>query len=120
MANFLRLLFCLKKSPKADDHSRPIKEKPRSYERSFDYEKPPLDTASIGHTESVLAPGGVPIRPNVNPAFTAYSTPPDGWVPTGGNEAKLKDELDGDSEEAARRRKAEQEEQERLDFFQML
>lgn len=72
---------------------------------------------------------GVPIRPDVNPAYSAYSTPVDTrWADRApataarnSSDAGSRAKEDGVSEEeAARRRKAEQEEQERLDFFQMM
>ncbi|KAK4182169.1 hypothetical protein QBC35DRAFT_193910 [Podospora australis] len=79
---------------------------------------------------------GVPIRPDVNPAYSAYSTPADpSWTNSLTrtqvstplvDEAKLKEEGVDDAEIARRRkaeearRKAEQEEQERLDFLQMM
>lgn len=100
-----------------------------------------LDTEKQQHVEvtrSNPAPStrGAPIRPDVNPAYSAYSTPADpSWansltrtqVSTSAvDEAKLKEE-GLDSGEISRRRKAEedrkkaeQEEQERLDFFQMM
>ena len=83
------------------------------------------------HVQVAPASRGVPIRPTVNPVYSAYSTPVDTrWADSATSAkaqyysvddgTKLKDEGVVDSEEAARRRKAEQEEQERLDFFQMM
>lgn len=81
---------------------------------------------------------GVPIRPDVNPAYSAYSTPADPrWTDSltanqassllPFEEVRLKEEEAGDPEVARRRRaeeekkrQAEREEQERLDFFQMM
>lgn len=90
-------------------------------------EKPPLE---VQHVDLAPAFRGVPIRPNVNPVYSAYSTPADTtWadsvastkIPNSFDDsAKLKDEGVVDPEEAARRKKAEQEEQERLDFLQMM
>ncbi|KAK4159266.1 hypothetical protein QBC43DRAFT_131851 [Cladorrhinum sp. PSN259] len=80
-------------------------------------------------------PGGVPIRPDVNPAYSAYSTPADPtwadsltpkYLPPALLEAKLKEEGITDPDEIARRKaeearkKAEQDEQERMDFLQMM
>lgn len=75
------------------------------------------------------------IRPNVNPAYSAYATPEvyryggagpreDGGA-RGGTPGRgvigEKKEVDVDSpEERERRRKAEEEEQERMDFLQMM
>jgi hypothetical protein len=94
---------------------------------SPDPEKPPLDVRHAVH--AAPAPRGVPVRPTVNPVYSAYSTPADTtWAdfpstkppPSFHDAATLKDEDVDDAEEAARRKKAEQEEQERLDFFQMM
>ncbi|KAK3988223.1 hypothetical protein QBC44DRAFT_309604 [Cladorrhinum sp. PSN332] len=78
---------------------------------------------------------GVPIRPDVNPAYSAYSAPADPtwadsltpkYLPPAALEAKLKEEGITDPDEIARRRaeearkKAEQDEQERMDFMQMM
>lgn len=75
------------------------------------------------------------IRPNVNPAYSAYATPEvyryggagpradgdaRGRTPGRGVSGEEK-EVDVDSpEERERRRKAEEEEQERMDFLQMM
>jgi hypothetical protein len=59
---------------------------------------------------------GVLIRPDVNPQYSAYATPLDeSWA----NSAPTESETDGD-DDAKQRRKAEREDQERRDFFQML
>lgn len=93
----------------------------------FDPEKPPLPVQRSRYTPPTFR--GVPVRPYVNPVYSAYSTPVDtSWADSSSAKApipysddpKLKDEGVDDPEEAARRRKAEQEEQERLDFFQMM
>ncbi|KAG7288260.1 hypothetical protein NEMBOFW57_007791 [Staphylotrichum longicolle] len=81
----------------------------------FDPEKPPLPVQRSRYTPPTFR--GVPVRPYVNPVYSAYSTPTP--IPYS-DDPKLKDEGVDDPEEAARRRKAEQEEQERLDFFQMM
>lgn len=89
-------------------------------------EKPPLE---VQHADLAPAFRGVPIRPNVNPVYSAYSTPADTtWADSAATKtpnsfddsAKLKDDGVVDPEEVARRKKVEQEEQERLDFFQMM
>ncbi|KAK4466206.1 hypothetical protein QBC42DRAFT_293566 [Cladorrhinum samala] len=94
-------------------------------------EKPSAAESSRPHPSA----RGVQIRPDVNPAFSAYSTPADPswansltprWLPDAALEAKLKDDGITDPEEIARRRadnarvKTEQEEQERMDFMQMM
>ncbi|KAH6857020.1 hypothetical protein B0I37DRAFT_352025 [Chaetomium sp. MPI-CAGE-AT-0009] len=76
----------------------------------------------VRHVNDTYPPRGIPVRPNVNPEHSTYSTPVyTRWVdsttstkPSG----SVKD--DADINDAARRKKAEQEEQERLDFFQMM
>ena len=106
-------------------------EKPRAHRppsNTHNPEKPPFE---VQHVQVAPASRGVPIRPTVNPVYSAYSTPVDTrWADSATSAkaqyysvddgTKLKDEGVVDSEEAARRRKAEQEEQERLDFFQMM
>jgi hypothetical protein len=92
-----------------------------------DPEKPPLE---VHHAPVAFPSTGVPIRPHVNPVYSAYSTPADTrWTDSAtatktpyslGGGAGMKDEGVDDPEEVARRKKAAQEEQERLDFFQML
>ncbi|KAH6612928.1 hypothetical protein B0J18DRAFT_71183 [Chaetomium sp. MPI-SDFR-AT-0129] len=93
---------------------------------SKDTTKPPIkiQTTPLDPTQR-----GVPVRPTVNPAYSAYSTPVDTkWAdfpstqrPLPNEEiAKAVEEGDVKAEEAARRKKAELEEQERLDFFQMM
>ncbi|KAK4142566.1 uncharacterized protein C8A04DRAFT_29843 [Dichotomopilus funicola] len=93
---------------------------------SKDITKPPIkvQTTPLDPTQR-----GVPVRPTVNPAYSAYSTPVDTkWAEFPSTQRPLPDEEiakaveEGDlkAEEAARRKKAELEEQERLDFFQMM
>ncbi|KAL2156657.1 hypothetical protein VTH82DRAFT_1402 [Thermothelomyces myriococcoides] len=86
--------------------------------------------AEVTHVQST----GVPIRPDVNPQYSAYSTPLDArWADSGvapssppppprqplDGKAESADDKTVDPQEAARH-KAAQEEQERRDFFQML
>lgn len=68
-------------------------------------------------------------RPDVNPSFSAYSTPGSptwtarakGHTQYSDTPLRKEESIGGEvDEEEARRRKAEQEEQERLDFFQMM
>ena len=116
--------------------------------------KAAIDTALVAAEVCRVAPGkslkstsGAAIRPDVNPAYSAYSAPADpAWaavVAAAQDPAKAKaealevgggtsaegavddddDDDDDDDTEAAQRRwrrRAEREEQERLDFFQML
>ncbi|KAL2163957.1 hypothetical protein VTH06DRAFT_3170 [Thermothelomyces fergusii] len=80
-------------------------------------EKKPYCHAEVTHVQST----GVRVRPGVNPAYSAYAAPVDTrWAGCAGA-AKAVEAADeaADPEEAARRRAA-REEQERLDFFQML
>lgn len=87
--------------------------------------------AEVTHVQST----GVPIRPDVNPQYSAYSTPLDArWAdsavaPSSSPPPPPRQPLDGKAESAddktvdpqeAARHKAAQEEQERRDFFQML
>jgi hypothetical protein len=64
----------------------------------------------------------VPVRPHVNPEYSAYSTPVDTTWADSTTSTKASNSVNdaADPEEVARRKKAEQEEQERLDFFQMM
>ncbi|EAQ88484.1 predicted protein [Chaetomium globosum CBS 148.51] len=82
-------------------------------------EKPPVE---VGHVHNTLPPGGVPVRPHVNPEYSAYSTPVDTTWADSTTSTKAPGSVDdpADSDAVARRKKAEQEEQERLDFFQMM
>lgn len=124
MAGCLKLCFWKKRSKAAPTAAR--NEKPFTSSRD-DSEKPHLEAQ---RSRAEPASRGVPIRPNVDPVYSAYSTPADTrWadsatstkVPNSLDDgAKLKDEGVVDPEEAARRKKAEQEEQERMDFFQMM
>jgi hypothetical protein len=120
MAGCLKLCFWKKRSKAEPTAAR--KEKP-----FFDHAETVIPSPLWAQrNRAAPASRGVPIRPNVDPVYSAYSTPVDTrWansttstkVP---NLLELKDEGGVDSEEAARRKKAEQEEQERLDFFQMM
>ncbi|AEO58251.1 hypothetical protein MYCTH_2305452, partial [Thermothelomyces thermophilus ATCC 42464] len=85
---------------------------------------PPLEEvphAEVSHVQST----GVPVRPGVNPLYSAYSTPVNTrWADSAAAPPRPSDGMVEsadkavDPEEAALR-KAAQEEQERLDFFQM-
>ncbi|KAK3338860.1 hypothetical protein B0H65DRAFT_283337 [Neurospora tetraspora] len=112
------------------DHDHKHKHSP-SADSSFstDFEKVSSSDSTLYRGSSRTGHGSVAvpvIRPNVNPAYSAYATPEvyryggagpkdDGRTP-GRNM-----EVDMDSaEEKERRRKAEEEEQERLEFLQMM
>lgn len=124
------LRFWRKKSKTPATPFRYSDEKPRSSETEsigVDLEKPPLEGQRAHYVPPAFR--GVPVRSYVNPVYSAYSTPVDTrWADSTfsktpipySDDPKLKDEGVDDPEEAARRRKAEQEEQERLDFFQMM
>ncbi|KAK3399723.1 hypothetical protein B0T20DRAFT_167722 [Sordaria brevicollis] len=146
----LRLFRRLRRSPKQDNSllanqqrlgPRPYRDHEHKHSPSADSsfstdfaEKVSLssDTRYRGtsRTGSVAVPV---IRPNVNPAYSAYATPEvyryggagpkeegDARGRTRGATAEKK-EVDVDSpEEKERRRKAEEEEQERMDFLQMM
>lgn len=91
---------------------------------------PPKDTTKpavqIQTTPLDPTQRGVPIRSTVNPAYSAYSTPVDTkWAEFPSTHrtddiAKAVEEGDLKAEEEARKKEAEMEEQERLDFFQMM
>ncbi|KAK4149905.1 hypothetical protein C8A00DRAFT_37490 [Chaetomidium leptoderma] len=102
MAGCFKALRFWRKKNRADDAAYK-NEKPRA---AFpNPEKPPLEVQHVVRVAGAFR--SVPVRPTVNPAFH------DG--------TKWKDEGDvSDPEEVARRKKAEQEEQDRLDFFQMM
>ncbi|KAK4118868.1 hypothetical protein N657DRAFT_684896 [Parathielavia appendiculata] len=93
-----------------------------------DPEKPPLD---VQHVNFTLPSTGVPIRRHVNPSYSAAATPADTrWIDSAtatkaapayfGSGVRMQDGDIGDPDEVARQKKAAQEEQERLDFFQMM
>ena len=120
MAGCLKLCFWKKRS-KAEP-AAVTKEKP-----FFDHAETVIPSPPWAQQRSRAAPAsrGVPVRANVDPVCSAYSTPVDTrWADSATsqkftNSLELKDEGGVDPEEA-RRKKAEQEEQERLDFFQMM
>ncbi|KAJ4407462.1 hypothetical protein N0V85_004367 [Neurospora sp. IMI 360204] len=117
------------------DHDHKHKHSP-SADSSFstDFEKVSSSDSALYRGSSRTGHGSVAvpvIRPNVNPAYSAYATPEvyryggagpkdDGRTPGRGMNGE-KMEVDVDSaEEKERRRKAEEEEQERLEFLQMM
>ncbi|KAK4227141.1 hypothetical protein QBC38DRAFT_455517 [Podospora fimiseda] len=110
------------------------KKRPSQATNVIDSEKQ-ISAESHHHEKPSPASRGVPIRPDVNPAYSAYSTPADPtwadsltpkYLPPAALEAKLKEEGITDPEEIARRKakearkKTEQDEQERMDFLQMM
>jgi hypothetical protein len=130
MAGCLKALGFWRKKSK-NGAAAGITEKPRTQHAPSNIhnpEKPPLE---VQHVRVAPASRGVPIRPTVNPVYSAYSTPVDTrWADSATSTkapyysaddgTKLEDDGVVDPEEDARRRKAAQEEQERLDFFQMM
>ncbi|KAK0742120.1 hypothetical protein B0T21DRAFT_408962 [Apiosordaria backusii] len=128
-------------APKPVTHTKVILDTSRDSSRStatYDEKFAPIATEVPGPLPIPPSARGVPIRPDVNPAYSAYSTPADPrWADslttnqvssiTPSEAARLKEEEAGDPEAARQRRaeeekkrQAEREEQERLDFFQMI
>lgn len=120
MAGCLKALGFWKKKSKGASAAAP-EEKARRAESTIPNparEKP----VEVRHVHNTLPPGGVPVRPNVNPEYSAYSTPVDTTWADSTTSTKTPGSVNdpADPDEVARRKKAEQEEQERLDFFQMM
>ncbi|KAK4097659.1 hypothetical protein N658DRAFT_433517 [Parathielavia hyrcaniae] len=89
-----------------------------------DPEKPPLH---VEHVDFTRPSTGVLIRRHVNPPYSAASTPASTtrWIDpaTARNNhgaGRQDGDMMGDSDVVGRQKKAAQEEQERLDFFQMM
>jgi hypothetical protein len=91
-------------------------EKPRHVEKKLE------PSVEVRHVHDTHPPRGIPVRPDVNPEYSAYSTPVDTTWADSTTSTKTPGSVENavESDDAARRKKAEQEEQERLDFFQMM
>ncbi|KAK4245866.1 hypothetical protein C7999DRAFT_33723 [Corynascus novoguineensis] len=129
MANRLRAVFGLRKKKSKTDLPDSSIEKPQvTHWETVKATKEPVKT-SHEHTKPP-PPRGVPIRPTVSPMYSTYSTPVNTrWANsatrTETSPCSAEGEINSnnecvDTKEASLQKKAAQEEQERLDFFQMM
>ncbi|KAH6631364.1 hypothetical protein F5144DRAFT_215755 [Chaetomium tenue] len=121
MAGCLKALGFWKKKSKGASATVP-EEKRRHAESNIPNSNPEKPAVKVGHVHNTLPPGGVPVRPHVNPEYSAYSTPVDTTWADSTTSTKAPGSVDDptDPDHVARQKKAAQEEQERLDFFQMM
>jgi len=128
MSNRLRAVFGLRRKKSKTGLPDSSIEKPQIVHlETAKATKKPVETSHEHTTPS--PPRGVPIRPTVNPMYSTYSTPIDTRWANSATRTETSRSAEGeinstnecvDAEKVSLQKKAAQEEQERLDFFQMM